>query len=44
LTWAFGDADGMGVDADKPLVIVLVKVLAVGVTAGLFRLIVVTGA
>jgi hypothetical protein len=44
LTWAFEDADGMGDDADKPLVNVLVRVLAVGVTAGLFRLIVVTGA
>jgi len=44
LTWGFGDADGMGDDADKPLVIVLVEVLAVGVTVGLFRLIVVNGA
>lgn len=44
LTWEFGDADGMEDDADKPLVVVLVGVLAVGVTAGLFKLIVVTGA
>jgi len=44
LTWVVRDAGGVADDAEKLLRTALVGVLAVGVTAGLFKLMVVAAA